>query len=129
MENIEDEKSLVPYGEHYTEEKLFDKILKVAKKAGIKVIYAALLLYYALMSNHFPAKEKAIILGALGYFILPLDLIPDAIPLAGFTDDLLALVFAVRTVYNHITPEEVNKAKATVRKLFGEIEEKEFNLF
>lgn len=129
MDTIENEKSLVPYKKHYSEEKLLDKILKVAKKAGIKVIYAALLLYNALMSDHFPAKEKAIILGALGYFILPVDLIPDAIPLLGFTDDLLALVFAVRTVFKHITPEIESKAKATVRKLFGEVKEEEFHIF
>ncbi len=129
MDNIENEKSLVPYGKHYSEEKLIDKILKVAKKAGVKVVYSALLLYYALMSNHFPAKEKAIILGALGYFILPVDFIPDAIPILGFTDDLLALVFAVRTVFNHITPEVEEKAKAKIRKLFGEVDDAELKLF
>lgn len=129
MENIENERSLVPYGKHYSDEKLIDKILKVAKKAGVKVVYAALLLYYALMSEKFPSKEKAIILGALGYFIFPVDLIPDAVPLLGFTDDLLALVFAVRTVINHISPEVEEKAKATTRKLFGEVEDQEFKLF
>ncbi len=129
MSDIENEKSLVPYKKHYSEEKFIDKILNVAKKAGIKVIYAALLLYYALMSNEFPAKEKAIILGALGYFILPMDLIPDAIPLLGFTDDLLALVFAVRTVFNHITPEVQGKAKTKVQSLFGNVDEEEFKLF
>jgi len=129
MNNIEDEKSLVPYGEHYSEEKLLDKILKVAKKAGVKVIYAALLLYYALINKQFPAREKAIILGALGYFILPTDLLPDIIPLLGFTDDLLALVFAVRTVFNHITPEIEEQAKAKIHQLFGDIEEEEFDLF
>lgn len=51
------------------------------------------------------------------------------IPLLGFTDDLLALVFAVRTVITHITPEVEESAKAKVRELFGDVDELEFNLF
>lgn len=64
----------------YSPAKLTDKITNVAKKAGIKVIYAALLLYYTLMAGDVPTKDKAIVLGTLGYFICPADMIPDMLP-------------------------------------------------
>lgn len=129
MENLEREDKLVRYSGHYSEEKFKDKLLRVARKAGVKVIYAVLILYYALQDKSFPSKEKAIILGALGYFILPLDIIPDVAPFVGYTDDLIALLFAVRQVYNHITPEVRDKARARLISLFGSVDEKDFDLF
>jgi uncharacterized membrane protein YkvA (DUF1232 family) len=129
MEDIENEKEIVRYEKYYSEEGLADKLLKVAKKAGVKVIYAALLLYYTLLDDAFPPKERLIIIGALGYFILPFDFVPDVVPILGYADDLLALVFALRKVYAHVTPDIEARSKAQVRRVFGEVDEKEFNLF
>ncbi|MDR0749755.1 MAG: DUF1232 domain-containing protein [Tannerellaceae bacterium] len=129
MEDIENEKEIVRYEKYYSEESLADKLLKVARKAGVKVIYAVFLLYYTLLDDAFPYKEKVIVIGALGYFIFPFDFIPDMIAILGYTDDLLALVFALRKVYVHITPEIKERSKAQVKRLFGEVDEKEFNLF
>ncbi|MDR0429815.1 MAG: DUF1232 domain-containing protein [Tannerellaceae bacterium] len=129
MENIQDEKQLVKYSRHYSNEKLKDKLLRVAKKAGIKVVYAVYLLYYTLLDDRFPTKDKMVILGALGYFIFPFDFILDAIPFLGYTDDLLALIFVVRKVYTHVTPEIKEKSKQQVKNLFGEVDESEFELF
>ena len=126
---LENEENLVKYGKHYSEEKFYDKILKVAKSAGVKVIYAALILYYAITSEQIPKKEKMWIIGALGYLILPIDLIPDFIPVVGYADDLAALIFVLKKVYDQVTPDVLEKAKAKVRSIFGEVEEKEFNLF
>ena len=103
------------YREHYSESGLFAKIGKVCKKAGIKAIYYVLLLYYVLMDGNTSLKDKGIIIGALGYFILPIDLIPDFIPVAGFTDDLAALTACLHTVRANITPEVRKKA---VQKLY-----------
>jgi len=129
MEDLQDEKEIVKYEGYYSKERLIDKLLRVAKKAGVKVIYAVFLLYYTLLDDKFPSKEKLIIIGALGYFIFPFDFIPDAIPFLGYTDDLLALIFALRKVYIHVTPEIKERSKAQVRSIFGEVDEKEFNLF
>ena len=93
------------YQGNYSESGFWDKVKKVAKKAGAKVIYVALILYYELTDPNVSPKEKAIIIGALGYFILPIDLIPDAIPVLGFTDDLAALMAAYSYVKGHLTPE------------------------
>ncbi len=93
------------YQGNYSESGFWDKVKKVAKKAGTKVIYVALILYYELTDPNVSPKEKAIIIGALGYFILPIDLIPDAIPVLGFSDDLAALMAAYSYVKGHLTPE------------------------
>ena len=84
-------KDLEKYQDNYSQEDLWDKLRKMAKKAGKEVVLKVLQLYYVLMDKNTPTKYKALIIGALGYFILPLDLIPDLIPLVGFTDDLAAI--------------------------------------
>lgn len=79
----------------FTESDFWEKIQKVARKAGIKISYAALLLYYVLRSPATPSSDRMKIIGALGYFILPVDLIPDYLPVIGFSDDLAALTWAL----------------------------------
>ena len=111
--------------EHYSEEGLWDKIKSVAKHAGIKVIYLALVLYYTATADSTPTSKKAIIYGALGYFILPLDLIPDAIPVVGFSDDLAALVWCVAAVASSITPQIKQQAKEKLTNWFGNYDESE----
>jgi uncharacterized membrane protein YkvA (DUF1232 family) len=109
----------VGYQSHYSDSGLWKKIREVAKQAGLKVVYLALLLYYLLKDPNVSVKDKAIIYGALGYFILPLDLIPDTIPVVGFMDDLSALLYAVRSVWVNITPEIQAKARTRLHDLFG----------
>ena len=117
--------NLEKYADKFSDPKFWDKIKKTAKKAGIKVIYAAMQLYYALQSPNISSKEKLIIIGALGYFILPIDLIPDFIPVAGFTDDLAALVLAVVKVSKAITPDVKDRARAKIHEWFGNYDENE----
>ncbi len=115
-ENIEQ------YKEHYSEEGLFGKIGKVCKKAGIKAIYYVLLLYYVLIDENTPWKHKGIIIGALGYFILPADLVPDFIPLAGYADDVAALTACIKTVMDNITPSIKKKAVQKLTDWFTDVE-------
>lgn len=111
------------YEKYYSEEGLMDKLKKFAKKAGIKTVYAALLLYYVLLSKDVPLKEKGLIIGALGYLILPIDLIPDAIPVAGFTDDFAALTYAIHAVRCYISPEIEDQSKGKLREWFDSFTE------
>ena len=106
------------YQGNYSESGFWNKVKKVALKAGAKVIYVALILYYELADPNVSPKEKAIIIGALGYFILPLDLIPDAIPVLGFSDDLAALVAAYGYVKGHLTPEVKRRARKKLCEWF-----------
>ena len=103
---------LKKYQSEYSESKFWDKMKKAAKSAGKKVIEMALLLFYVLQSPDVPIAKKTIIIGALGYLILPFDFIPDFIPALGFTDDAAALAAALKTINSSITPEIEAKAKA-----------------
>ncbi len=118
---------LEKYRGSYSERGLMNKLAAVAKKAGIKAVYAVLLLYYALQSPQTSTKDKSIIYGALGYFILPLDLVPDFIPLAGFGDDLGALVWALSRVLANITDEVSEKARLKLRDWFGDYDSRELH--
>ena len=115
------------YGNNYSDSGLWDKIANVAKKAGQKIIYAVLLLYYVLKSPDVSGKDKTLIIGALGYFILPVDLVPDFIPVAGFADDLAAVMAVLKIVWNNVTPAIRQQAKAKLVSWFGDIDEAEIS--
>lgn len=83
------------YKDKFSTSGFVEKISRIAKRAGVKLVYSALILYYTLESDKVSTKEKAIILGALGYLISPLDLVPDAIPIAGLSDDLAVLLYVI----------------------------------
>ncbi len=117
------------YQQHYDENDFWEKLRRFARKAGIKVSYAALLLFYVLKSPMTTSKDRAKIIGALGYFILPIDLIPDFIPVAGYTDDLAALVWGVYCVIKSITPEVKAQAAEKLHEWFGNFDDHMLDLF
>ncbi|WP_298073200.1 DUF1232 domain-containing protein [uncultured Bacteroides sp.] len=116
------------YGCYFSTSELWNKIKNVAQKAGIKVVYAVLLLYYVATDENVSLSDKAKIYGALGYFILPIDLIPDIVP-GGYVDDMSALLWALRAVWDNITPEIERKAKTKLREWFGTIQKNDLELF
>lgn len=104
------------YRKYFTDDQFWGKLKKLARKAGIKIVYAALLLYYVLRNPSTPRSDRTKILGALGYLILPADLIPDFLPAVGYTDDLAALMWALYSVARNVTPE----VKIMARQKLGE---------
>lgn len=123
--NTPDQAMIVASKKHYSEEGLWEKVKNVAKKAGLQVVYLVLVLYYTAIADSTPSAKKGIIYGALGYFILPLDLVPDAIPVVGFSDDLAALLWCVATVSSSLTPEIKSQAEAKLADWFGDIDKSE----
>ena len=118
------------YSNKFTQKDFVEKISRIAKRAGSKLVYAALILYYTLQSDKVSKADKAIIIGALGYMISPLDVIPDAIPIAGLTDDLAVLLYVLKKVWTGIDPEIVDQARSKLSKWFDEEEIAEIqNLF
>ena len=105
------------YGRHYDEEGFWAKLRRAGTAMGAKVLYPALQLYYLMQSPAVKLADKALIVGALGYLILPADLVPDIIPLMGFTDDLTALMLVLRTVEKHLTPDIKARARAEAERL------------
>ena len=110
------------YANKFSQTDVVEKIASIAKRAGAKLVYAALILYYTLQSDKISTANKAMIIGALGYMISPLDVIPDAIPIAGLTDDLAVLLFVLKKVWTDIDPEIQQKAKDRLSKWFDEDE-------
>ena len=117
-EKLKDQK----YAEAYSVFKLLEKIKKVAKKAGIQVIYVALLLFYTLQKTTTPKWAKTAIIGALGYFIFPVDFIPDVLPFLGFSDDVTVLVSALVAVALFVDEDSKAKAKVQLHVWFKDYE-------
>jgi uncharacterized membrane protein YkvA (DUF1232 family) len=105
---------------YFSEQNFWTKLKEFAKKAGSGIVYTALLLYYTLQKPNVPKKAKATIIGALGYFILPTDLLPDILPV-GFTDDLGALGLALVQVAIYIDDDVKAMAKEKLAQWFGEL--------
>ena len=118
-----DERKSGKYRQHYTESTLWEKLRRTAKSAGMKAVYPALLLQYMMKSENVSLKTKLIISAALGYFILPIDFIPDFAPLIGFTDDVGVLLLILRQMATSITPEIKKNAREHLQKWFGETDE------
>ena len=72
--------------------------------------------YYCAFDRQTPRHVQATLLGALAYFILPFDFIPDMLPILGFTDDAAILATALRIVSSHIKPEHREAAKAALER-------------
>jgi len=119
---------LKKYQGHYDEGRFWKKLKNWGRKLGLKAVYAALVLYYALESPEITSRDKALIWGALGYLILPLDLIPDLLPVSGLTDDVAALMLALYKVAKNITPEVRGKAEIKLREWFGDYDRREIHI-
>lgn len=113
------------YSKYYSEKSLWEKIKKFSKAAGTKVIYAVLLLYYAMKDSSVSLKTKLFIAASLGYFILPTDAIFDLTPIIGYSDDLGVLIFALKQISSAITSTVKENALNKIKDWFAEPEEKE----
>jgi uncharacterized membrane protein YkvA (DUF1232 family) len=83
--------------------------------AGARLPFAEDLLaaYYCAFDRDTPLQVKAALIGALAYFVLPVDSVPDFLPVLGFTDDAAVLATTIKLVAGHITP--VHRAAARNR--------------
>jgi uncharacterized membrane protein YkvA (DUF1232 family) len=90
------------------------KLKKVA--AGLPFVEDLLAAYYCAFDKETPRHVQVALLGALAYFILPFDFIPDMLPVIGFTDDAAVLATAIRLVANHITEDHRLAARAALKQ-------------
>jgi uncharacterized membrane protein YkvA (DUF1232 family) len=75
--------------------------------------------YYCAFDKQTPRHVQATLLGAIAYFILPFDFVPDMLPVLGFTDDAAVLATAIRLVATHITPDHYEAARAALKRISG----------
>lgn len=107
------------FEKEFSEDSFWDKTKNFAKAAGETVLEPALKLYYSAKDSDTPAWAKTTVYGALGYFVSPIDAIPDITPIVGYSDDLGVLVAATAAVAAHIKNEHGEKAKETLKQWFG----------
>ena len=93
------------YTNYFTDSKFWEKMKEVAKKVGLKVTSYALILYYVLQKDEVPLKDK-------------IDLIPDFIPIAGYTDDVAGMLFAIKKCMNYVDDEIKEKVSAKLVSWF-----------
>ena len=103
----------------YSGPQLWRTLKKVALRAGRQTLLSALILFYCLKDRDTPKWAKGVIVGALGYLILPVDLIPDILPGAGYGDDWGAIVAALAAVAAYIKDDHKAKALAQVERILG----------
>ena len=103
----------------YSDSKFWEKLKKYARTAGEGVLEPALKMYYSALDPDTPAWAKAIIITSLGYFISPIDAVPDLVPVVGYADDLGVLVAALAATAAHIREAHVKKAQETLAQWFS----------
>jgi uncharacterized membrane protein YkvA (DUF1232 family) len=94
------------------------------KRVVAKLPFAEDLLaaYYCAFDKQTPRHVQVALLGAIAYFVLPFDFIPDMLPVLGYTDDAAVLATAIRMVATHITPEHHAAARAALKRGIGDAE-------
>ena len=94
-------------------EALRRRFWRKARRVAASVPFSGELLaaYYCAFDRATPLPVKASLVGALAYFVLPADAIPDVLPVLGFTDDAAVLAAAIKLVASHIRPEHRDAAK------------------
>lgn len=90
------------------------KLRKVA--SSLPFVEELLAAYYCAFDRDTPRHVQASLIGAIGYFVLPFDAIPDVLPLLGFTDDAAVLAGVVRLVMTHITPAHRDAARRAIAR-------------
>lgn len=121
LKNIKTEK----YIDAFRESKFMNALFKIAKKAGEKVVYIGLLLFFMYMDDDTPSKAKMAIAGALGYLIFPMDLIPDFIPIVGYADDFSVVIAAIGYVSVCLKHEHKELAMGRMEKWFEDFDRSE----
>jgi uncharacterized membrane protein YkvA (DUF1232 family) len=121
----EQPENLDSYKDQYTEKKLWRKIARFAQRMGIKTVYTTLLMFFAYKRKETPRWAKSIVVGALGYLISPIDLLPDLTPIIGYTDDLGVLGFGLVTIAAFINEDVKKSARTQLAKWFPNYNEKD----
>ena len=101
------------------EERVRRDFWRKAARVAAKLPFAEDLLaaYYCAFDETTPFRVRAALIGALAYFVLPFDFVPDVLPLLGFTDDAAILLTALRMVAGHLRPEHRDAARVALERI------------
>ena len=101
------------------ESELRQKLWRKLKRevAGVPFLEDVLTAHYCAFDRNTPVHVKAVLVGAIVYFVMPDDLIPDYLPLIGLADDAAVIGMAIKMMSSHIKPEHREAARRTVTRL------------
>ena len=102
----------------YVRRGFWSKLRRVA--AALPFAEDLLAAYYCAFDRETPRHVQAALIGALAYFVLPFDVIPDMMPVLGFTDDAAVLATAVKLVSSHMRPEHRDAARQAIARGLAE---------
>ncbi len=109
------------YAGDYSDSGLMSKVKNAVKSAGLSVVYQALQLFYIAKNPNVPMHIRAAVVAPLGYFISPVDFIPDIVPVTGYIDDATVLRSALGAMAQWYATDDIKQqAKDTLRQLFGD---------
>lgn len=103
----------------FSVDSLRDKLLRFARAAGREVVEKALWLWFASQRPDLPAWARTTVYGALAYFVLPVDAIPDLLPAVGYTDDLGVLAWALLTIGRYVDADVRRRTDEVLARLFS----------
>lgn len=83
----------------------------------LRIVEDAVAAYYCALDPETPFRAKAILMGALAYFVLPTDVVPDILVTFGFVDDAAVLAYAYRQVAGHVQPRHRQRARAVLDQM------------
>ena len=100
--------------------RFWSKLKRVVAK--LPFVEDLLAVYYCAFDKQTPRHVQAALLGAIAYFILPFDFVPDMLPVLGFTDDAAVLATAIRMVASNITSEHREAARTALKRGLSDAE-------
>ena len=111
-----DVSALKKYAENYDEKKMWSKIKDFFFEAGINLVIKVLQLWYVLQKPEVPVHIKVAIMGAIAYFVMPVDFVLDVLP-GGYHDDLLAVTLTLLAAEEYMDDEVRRKAREKVMEI------------
>ena len=108
---------LGPYEKDYSEQGFWEKVSHYFHKIGKEALLSALTLYYAAKDPITPDWVRVFLYSALGYFISPIDVVPDFIPLVGYSDDLAILAAVLFSLQVYVTDQHRDEAQVRYENL------------
>ncbi len=104
------------YEKYYDENNFLTKLRKLVFRLGEEVVIHVLMLWFLLLSGKVPLKTRLLIMAALGYLVMPADLVSDFIPALGFTDDVAFLTYAFNQTSRYMDESIRKKAVEKLQK-------------
>ena len=91
------------YSTYYSRDSLWSKLTSLPTSASCELIEKVLMLYHLLLNGKGSVTTKTLIVAALGYFIAPIDAIPDVVPIVGYSDDLAIITALLKSLESLLT--------------------------